>query len=248
MIKRKEFNLCVTDLKNKYKQEFPQLSLIAESCSDKAQFKELLRTYVLKQKQEENNKISDAAAEQLLLLIQNDSTVVDELSTGQQLEIETITLLWQFLSENLDETINTDLYLDLYHQFKLLHYPELNVPHADTLKRYVNRWPDGLDPAVLQIRKENKERIIEKLIRKIEQRTATTSRYLFESEMTYEEKKTQVEEWWDSSHFHLSMAIKSPGELNSFLDNSLSPETIELLHRARKKKMPLFRRTGRYIR
>lgn len=58
--------------------------------------------------------------------------------------------------------------------------------------------------------------------------------------MTHQEKKKQVEEWWNVSHFHFSMAIKSPGELNSFLNNSLSHETIELLQRAKKKKMPFF--------
>ena len=34
--------------------------------------------------------------------------------------------------------------------------------------------------------------------------------------------------------------VKSPGELNRFLGNSLSSETMYLLHRARKKRMPFF--------
>ena len=36
------------------------------------------------------------------------------------------------------------------------------------------------------------------------------------------------------------MAVKSPGELNRFLGNSLSSETMYLLYRARKKGMPFF--------
>jgi lysine 2,3-aminomutase len=58
--------------------------------------------------------------------------------------------------------------------------------------------------------------------------------------MSHDEKRAQVEEWWTTARFHLSMAIKSPNELNVFLDYSLSEETLELLAKARKKKMPFF--------
>lgn len=115
----------------------------------------------------------------------------------------------------------------------------MKTPNADTMKRVMKRWPDGSSPEVMLLREKNKERIIEKLISKIEHRTAAT-KYWFEAGMTHQEKKKQVEEWWNVSHFHFSMAIKSPGELNSFLNNSLSHETIELLQRAKKKKMPFF--------
>ena len=36
------------------------------------------------------------------------------------------------------------------------------------------------------------------------------------------------------------MAIKSPTELNRMLGNSLSEETLQLYHKARKKGMPVF--------
>ena len=49
-----------------------------------------------------------------------------------------------------------------------------------------------------------------------------------------------VSEWWNDFRFHLAMAVKSPGELNRFLGNSLSSETMYLLYRARKKGMPFF--------
>lgn len=240
MTKRKKLDLSITELKNKYKQDFPQLYKIAKSCSDEVQFKKHLQTFILTHQQEKNNAISDAAGTRILLLIQNDNTVVDELSTGEQLKIETITNLWRFLKDALEETTQPDLYIDLYHQFKLLFYPELKTPDADRVKQYMNRWPDGLDPEVMRIRKENKKHIIEKLIKKISNRTTASSKYVFSAGMTQEEKKTQVEEWWSTSRFHLAMAIKSPGELNAFLNNSLSPETIKLLTKAKKKKMPFF--------
>ena len=58
--------------------------------------------------------------------------------------------------------------------------------------------------------------------------------------MNYEEKYQLVSEWWNDFRFHLAMAIKSPIELNRFLGNSLSPETMYLLYKARKKGMPFF--------
>lgn len=58
--------------------------------------------------------------------------------------------------------------------------------------------------------------------------------------MSYEEKYQLVSKWWGDFRFHLSMAVKSPAELNRFLGNSLSSETMYLLNRARKKGMPFF--------
>ncbi len=78
------------------------------------------------------------------------------------------------------------------------------------------------------------------LIRKIERRHAPTSRFQFTEGMSYEEKYTKVQEWWNTGRFHLAMAFKSPTELNYFLGGSLSAETMELLARARKKGMPFF--------
>ena len=46
--------------------------------------------------------------------------------------------------------------------------------------------------------------------------------------------------WWGDFRFHLAMAVKSPSELNRFLGNSLSAETMYLLSKARKKGMPFF--------
>ena len=79
------------------------------------------------------------------------------------------------------------------------------------------------------------------LIQKIENRKSKpSSRFHFEEGMSYEEKYQQVCQWWNDFRFHLSMAIKTPTELNRFLGNSLSSETMYLLSRARKKGMPFF--------
>ena len=89
------------------------------------------------------------------------------------------------------------------------------------------------------IRAKNKERILHALIQKIEHRTSV-SRFHFEEGISYEEKYRLVSEWWNDFRFHLAMAAKTPTELNRFLGNSLSAETMYLLSRARKKGMPFF--------
>ena len=76
------------------------------------------------------------------------------------------------------------------------------------------------------------------LIQKVEQRKNTASRFHFDDGMSYEVKYQRVNEWWNDFRFHLSMAVKSPTELNRFLDHSLSSETMYLLTTARKKGMP----------
>lgn len=116
------------------------------------------------------------------------------------------------------------------------------LPSPQRIKSRNDRWETGLDEEVREIRDENKERMLHLLIQKIENRKSKPSvRFHFEEGMSYEEKYRLVSEWWNDFRFHLAMAVKSPGELNRFLGNSLSSETMYLLYRARKKGMPFLR-------
>lgn len=242
MTKRELLTLDISGLKKVFNQSFPQLLIIAEESENAELFKKVLRSLVsshLKPEEGDEN-YRNVAARQILLLIDNDNTSVDELSTGERLPVLTITYLWQFLTNHLDSSCSVDLLIDLFYQFESLQYPEAITPDRALVKRQMNRWPSGLDEEVIAIRKANKERIVAGLIQKIERRHAPSSRFQFTEGMTYEEKWQQVCEWWNSSRFHLSMAFKSPTELNFFLDNSLSGETMQLLARAKKKNMPFF--------
>ena len=92
----------------------------------------------------------------------------------------------------------------------------------------------------MEIRAQTKERILHILIQKIENRKSGSTRFRFDEGLSYDEKYQLVSQWWNDFRFHLSMAVKSPTELNRFLGNSLSSETMYLLSRARKKGMPFF--------
>lgn len=239
-------NLYIPDtakLRKEYVRNLPFLPLLAEQSSCPEEFKENLRTFLLshlKEGEDTDARMKNKVVKRLLLLIDYDQTTIDELSTGEKLPIQTITCLWHFLKATRLEEITADFLIDLYHQFHLLLFPQGIIPDRNRVKRQMNRWPTGLDENVMEIRRQNKERIIQGLIRKIERRHSPSTRYQFPEEATYEEKYKQVEEWWKSSRFHLSMAIKSPSELNSFLGNTLSPDTMRLLLWAKKKGMPFF--------
>lgn len=237
MKQKKMLSLTPSQLKLLYQQNHPELIKLALESSSKNEFKSQLNHY-LKTSDIENCD----ASEQIRILIDNDGRVVHELSTGKDIKIQTISLLYHFLkgtSTNADAP--TDLYLDLYKQFDRLNHPSLSPPSLTQLKKSYDRWETGLDPEVREIRLENKERMLHLLIHRIEHRKSKTpARFQFEEGLSYEQKYHLVSEWWNDFRFQLSMAIKSPTELNRLLDHSLSPETMFLLTRAKKKGMPFF--------
>ena len=114
------------------------------------------------------------------------------------------------------------------------------LPSPQRIKSRTERWATGLDEEVMELRAQNKERMLHVLIQKIENRKSGSTRFKFDEGLSYDEKYQLVSQWWNDFRFHLSMAIKSPSELNRLLGNSLSSETMYLLSRARKKRMPFF--------
>lgn len=244
MIRRRILSCDNSQLKKYFNRDFPQLVNMAEESGSAQPFKVALRSFVSSRitNGEGGSDMGNAIAKRILLLIEHDDCAVSELSTGTELQIQTITCLWKLLAGKLDEPVSPDLFIDLFRQFELLENPVQEAPDRALVKRQMNRWPTGLDEEVMRIRTLNKERILIRLIRKIERRSASspTSRYLFAEGLSYEGKYEQVNEWWNSSRFHLSMAIKSPTELNYFLGGSLSDETMQLLMQAKKKGMPFF--------
>ena len=242
MIKRKELTYDNSYLLKVFNRDFPHLVTMAEESQNIKLFREALRSFVSSRIEINGggSNMRNAVAKRILLLIEYDGSPIDELSTGEELSVQTITYFWQLLTGKLADEVSPDLFIDLYHQFKLLEHPESIEPDRSLVKRQMHRWPTGLDEEVVAIREANKDRIIKRLIRKIERRSAPSSRYQFLPEMTYEEKYNQVQEWWNTARFHLALAIKSPTELNYFLGESLSEEMMQLLARARKKGMPFF--------
>ena len=234
MKQKKMLALTLSQLKQLYRNELPEIVRIAEQSDGTESFKQGISEFITNQADTESEVVR-----QIRLLIEYDGQEVHELSTDEQMIVSTLSLLYMFLIGNLEEDVETDVFLDIFQQFKRLQHPAAPLPAPQRVKAWTERWSSGLDEDVQLIHAKNKERILHALIQKIEHRTAV-SRYHFEKGISYEEKYRLVSEWWNDFRFHLAMAAKSPTELNRFLGNSLSAETMYLLSRARKKGMPFF--------
>ncbi|MDD2549630.1 MAG: KamA family protein [Bacteroidales bacterium] len=130
---------------------------------------------------------------------------------------------------------------DMIHLFRQLNnqLPQ-EKPTADKVNEWMERWHEGLDPQIVEIRKENKERIIRILARNIESCELGETRYCFSEDLTEEQKLEKMREWWNDYRFHLKFAVRSPRLLNELLDYTLDLETQKLLSRAEKKGIPFF--------
>lgn len=234
MKQKRLLTLNLKQLNLVYKQELPEIAELAAQSKDKESFRKSLFCYL-------DSLCDHEITKPLRRLIEYDGQEVYELSTEKNLRIETTSLLWLFLTDKLtDPGMKTDLFIDLLHQFKKLSHPEIPKPTMLKVKARADRWASGLNEHVLYVREENKRRMINLLIPKVEARKNTQSRFQFPEGLSEEEKFRMVERWWDDSRFHLSMAIKGPTELNRFLGNSLSAETMQTLAKAKKKGIPFF--------
>ena len=212
-MKQKNKMLSTHGIKTLFETRLTQLTSLASESQDETAFKNKLNDYLLS-----GPIYNPAAARQIKRLIDNDGKTIYEASTEQEIKIETISLLWKFLTNSIiNEEISVDLWIDLYHQFDRLYHEEEELPDEKQVQQWMKRWPSGLNEDVRAIR-----------------------RYLFPEGSTEEDKRQLVCQWWNEARFHLAMAIKSPTELNRMLGNSLSEETLQLYHKARKKGMPVF--------
>ncbi len=227
--------LTLDNLRTLYEKNLPAIYKMANECGSADDFKAALSAYV-------GAAASSQAAANLQYLIKYDSKVVRELSVGEDIVIETITNLWEWLRGFLpNNETSVDFVLDMYHQLLRLSATNLmTLPSKATVKRWMQRWPGGMDDDVKNVRRKNKERIIRYLATKIENHHSENSRYSFPKGMSDEDKYDKVREWWFDYKFQLTMAARCIREINRMLDHTLPAETIHLYHKARHKGIPVF--------
>ncbi len=130
---------------------------------------------------------------------------------------------------------------DMLHLFRQFSGTEKrSMPSKEQIQEWMDRFPSGLDPRIVQLREENKARIVNTLIEKIDSGEISDSKYKFTEEMSHEQKYMQMLEWWNESQFHLRFAVRSPKLLNELLGNSLDPDTMKLLYQAEERGIPFF--------
>lgn len=235
----KKIRMTNTILK-KFQHKFPNLCKIANNSQDEEQFVSSIRAYITIKVSENPGESAEKACKLILTMLDNESSYIEELSRGERIYIETFSLLWSFLNGAKTDA-DTDLYEDLFHIFAQAEGFEEYKPYSEAkLQKHMKRWASGLEREIRIKRILNKERIIRLLVKKIDRKSSTSSRYHFEDGLSHDQKIKQVEEWWNDFRFHLAMALKSPSELNTFLGESLSTKTLRVLNRAKRKKIPFF--------
>ena len=128
--------------------------------------------------------------------------------------------------------------LYLFRQFSGSYSREM--PEKENLLGWMDRFPSGLDPRIVKLREENRDRIINILIQKLDDGEIKSERFQFTPKMSQEQKFLQMLEWWEDHRFHLSFAVRSPQLLNELLGNSLDPDSMKILFEAEEAGIPFF--------
>lgn len=130
---------------------------------------------------------------------------------------------------------------DMLHLFRQLRgESERRIPSRARLEAWMDRYPSGLDPRIIKLREENRDRILRLIIDKIDRGEVRSDRYRFDEGMSPEDKFERALEWWSDGRFHLRFAVRTADALNEALGRSLDPDTMKVLYGAEKASIPFF--------
>ena len=134
-----------------------------------------------------------------------------------------------------------DFFKDMIQLFRQLNgKSHQKNPKKNKVLEWMERYPSGLDPRIVLLREENRDRILKIIIRRIESQKIIGERYFFEEGLNSAQKMEKALEWWKDHRFHLRFAVRSPDLLNEMLGHSLDPDTMKLLKEAEEAGIPFF--------
>jgi lysine 2,3-aminomutase len=184
---------------------------------------------------------SDYAAIRLLDYVDNAGRQFNDLNLRGAIAVSTpVRQLWLAVNHGTGgakpEFFEDALYL--FRQFT--GRSERRVPTREEVESWMDRYPSGLDPRIVALREENRERILGTIIDRMDRGEIRSHKFTFDIGMSREEKFKRALEWWQDMKFHLTFAVRSPELLNEMLGNSLDPDTMKILYRAREVGIPFF--------
>jgi len=224
-------SFTLLQLENAYEKNFPVIKQMADNAVDLQHFKTAFSSWV-------NTMPTSETKELFETVVKNEGNTIYEWSRNQEVTLCTLELLYRFMRHETDPSVGTDLYIDLFMLLLQLTGNTTHLPSEKKIRQLTQRWPSGLDNQVISIRKENRERMLHLLVEKVEH--SHSPRFHFTEGMSYDEKYEQVSRWWFDDRFQLRMALKTPTEINLFMDKTLSSEVMFLMRNARKKGIPFF--------
>lgn len=183
----------------------------------------------------------DMAAIRILDYIDNTGRKFEDLNLqGKQIENNPFGQIWEAV-KNGKKIESPSYLLDMIYLFRQFNgYLERTITDREQIEEWMNRHPAGLDKVVVEMRKKNKERILKIIIRNIDEGKLRSEKYAFTDDMSEDDKMHKACEWWDTSHFHLKFAVRTPELLNEMLENALDEKTLKLMDDAKEKGIPFF--------
>jgi len=181
------------------------------------------------------------AAIRLLDYIGNSGRSFEDLNLNKRVIInEPLKPLWEWIAMER-KTAGEDYFTDMLHLFRQLTGDiKHDLPGRPKVEEWMNRHSSGLDERIIRLREANKKRILHNIIRRIDSGMIHSERYHFQPDMTFDEKYQLALQWWETSHFHLKFAVRTPELLNEMLENSLPEGVMEIMALAKAKKIPIF--------
>ncbi len=166
---------------------------------------------------------------------------INPYRNGEKTISDPFALLWQGVKEGAGGA-KPLFFEDMIYLFRQLSLKlQQNIPDKELVSSWMSRWHHGLEPDIIKVRDENRERVIRILADLIDNCGGETdSKYSFDEGLTAHEKIEKVREWWNDYKFHLRYAVREPKLLNALLDFSLDLETQKVLEQAEKKGIPFF--------
>jgi lysine 2,3-aminomutase len=183
----------------------------------------------------------DYAAIRLLDYIEHaDREFVDLNLRGELAVSSPIKLIWLAVSKGTGGA-KRDFFEDMLHLFRQFSGREkTDAPTREEVEHWMARYPSGLDPRIVRLREENRERILNLIIDGMDRGETGSNRYSFPPGLSKEEKLRMLLDWWQDPSFHLTFAVRSPDLLNRMLGDSLDPDTMKTLRRAHDAGIPFF--------
>lgn len=184
---------------------------------------------------------SDYAAIRLLDYVDHAERQFEDLNLRGAVAVSTpIRQLWLAVNQGTGGA-KPDFFEDALRLFRqFTGRSERRKPTREEVEGWMDRYPSGLDPRIVALREENRERILDIIIGRIDKGEVRSHKFRFENGMSRREKFEQALEWWNDMQFHLGFAVRSPDLLNRMLGNSLDPDTMKVLYNARQQGIPFF--------
>jgi lysine 2,3-aminomutase len=259
VLDRVAINVCSHRLLKKLLRENPPLDEIMRNSRNGTEARVGVRNWVLRvledrpaarvfyeaehptREQFEALNWSDSAAIRVLDYVDNAGRVVPDLNLrGEAALSDPIRLIWLAVTRGTGgaKPAFFEDTLELFRQ--LTGRSEYRPPTREQVLDWMERYPGGLDPRIVRLREENRDRIIGVLMERIDAGEIRSAKYTFEDGLSEADKRERMLEWWSDHRFHLNFAVRSPELLNEMLGRSLDPDTMRVLEQARERGIPFF--------